>query len=102
MQGSKLFELNEIVTLASGISVVASYCWMRWRVPDYKVAHLKSPGPLLGLVHAYRQSLVGDAEKAGVSAIFRIALAVFLVSAVISFGAGFVAAVRGPTKLIQF
>ena len=102
MLAAKLFELNEIVTLASGISVVAAYCWMKWRVPNYRLAHLKSPGPLLGLVHAYRQSPATDAEKTWVAAIFRAALAVFIVSAVISFAAGFVAAVRGPSKVIQF
>jgi len=99
MLAAKLFELNEVVTLASGICVVASYCRMKWKVPDYKLAHLKSPGPLLGLVQAYRQSpAAANTEKTWVSRIFRAALAVFLVSAVISFGAGFAAAVRGPAN----
>ena len=102
MQTAKLFDINEIVTLASGISAAASYCWMKWRVPDYKLAHLKSPGPFLGLVAAYRRSPAADTEKIWVPAIFRVALAVFIVSAVISFAAGFVAAIRGPAKLIQF
>ena len=102
MQLARLFHFNEIATLASGLVLVASYAWMRLKVPDYRFAHLNSPRPLLGLVEAYRQSPRPEAEKNWVSGVFRAALAVFLFSAVISFAAGFVAAVRGPSKLIQF
>jgi hypothetical protein len=102
MHVSRLFEFNEIATLASGLVLVASYLWMKLKVPDYRLAHLNSPGPLLGLVEAYRQSPRPEAEKAWVSRVFRAALAVFLFCAVISFAAGFVAAVRGPSKLIHF
>ena len=38
-------------------------------------------------------------EKSCVTTLFRIALVVFLVSAIVSFAAGFQAAVRGPAKL---
>jgi hypothetical protein len=75
---------------------------MKWKAPDYRLDHLNSPAPLLGLVDAYRQSPRPEAEKAWVSRVFRAALAVFLFCAVISFAAGFVAAVRGPSKLVQF
>jgi hypothetical protein len=102
MQLSRLFRFNEIATLASGLMLVASYAWMKLKVPDYRFAHLRSPAPLLGLVEAYRQSTRSEAEKIWVSGVFRAALAVFLICAVISFAAGFVAAVRGPSKLIQF
>ena len=102
MLAAKLFELNEIVTLASGISAAVSYGWMKWKVPGYKIAHLRSPEPFLGLVDAYRQSTVAETEKAWVSTVFRAALLVFLVSAIISFTAGFLAAIRGPAKPIQF
>jgi hypothetical protein len=98
----RLFELNEIATLASGLMVVLSYGWMKWKVPDYRLVHLKSPAPLLGLVDAYLHSPRPEAEKAWVSRVFRAALAVFLFCALISFAAGFVAAVRGPSKPIQF
>ena len=56
MQVARLFEFNEIATLASGLVLVASYLWMKWKVPDYRFAHLNSPRPMLGLVEAYRQS----------------------------------------------
>jgi hypothetical protein len=102
MQVARLFRFNEIATLASGLVLVASYLWMKLKVPDYRFAHLNSPGPLLGLVEAYRQSPRPEAEKTWVSGVFRAALAVFLFCAVISFAAGFVAAVRGPAKLIEF
>jgi hypothetical protein len=98
----RLFEFNEIATLASGLVVMATYSWMKWKVPDYRFAHLDSPAPLLGLVDAYRQSPRSEAEKAWISRTFRAASAVFLFCAVVSFAAGFVAAVRGPAKLIQF
>jgi hypothetical protein len=98
----RLFECNEIATLASGVVVAATYGWMKWKVPGYRLAHLNSPAPLLGLVDAYRQSPRPEAEKAWVSRAFRAALAVFLFCAIVSFAAGFVAAVRGPSKLIQF
>lgn len=98
----RLFEFNEIATLASGVVLAASYGWMKLKVPEYRFAHLKSPKPLLGLVDAYRHSPRPEAEKAWVARVFRAALAVFLFCAVISFAAGFVAAVRGPSKLIQF
>ena len=102
MQVARLFYFNEIATLASGVVLVSSYLWMKWKAPDYRLAHLNSPAPLLGLVDAYRQSPRPEAEKAWVSRVFRAALAVFLFCAVISFAAGFVAAVRGPSKPIQF
>jgi hypothetical protein len=102
MHVPRLFQFNEIATLASGLVVVLSYGWMKLKVPDYRFAHLKSPAPLLGLVDAYRQSPRPEAEKAWVSRVFRAALAVFLFCAVVSFAAGFVAAVRGPAKLLQF
>jgi hypothetical protein len=98
----RLFEFNEIATLASGVVLVASYAWMKLKVPNYRLAHLNSPGPLLGLVEAYRQSPRPEAEKTWVSRVFRAALAVFLFCAVISFAAGFAAAVRGPSKFIPF
>ncbi len=98
----RLFEFNEIATLASGLVVVASYGWMKLKVPSYRLAHLNSPAPILGLVNAYQQSPRPEAEKVWVSRVFRAALAVFLFCAVISFAAGFVAAVRGPSRLIQF
>jgi hypothetical protein len=102
MHVPRLFEFNDIATLASGLVVVLSYGWMKWKVPNYRFAHLKSPAPLLGLVDAYQQSSRPEAEKAWVTRVFRAALAVFLFCAVISFAAGFVAAVRGPSKLIEF
>jgi hypothetical protein len=102
MQVARLFHFNEIATLASGLVLVASYAWMKLKVPDYRFANLNSPRPLLGLVEAYRQSPRPEAEKTWVSGVFRAALAVFLFCAVISFAAGFVAALRGPSKLIQF
>jgi len=102
MYTAGLFELNEILTLASGALLFLSYLWMKLKVPDYRLAHLNSPGALLGIVHAYRQSVRPEAEKAWVSGIFRGALTVFLITAVISFAAGFVAAVRGPSKPIHF
>jgi hypothetical protein len=102
MLAARLFEWNEILTLASGLVVVASYVWMKLHVPSYRLAHLNSPGPLLGLVQAYRQSPRPEAEKSFVATVFQAALVVFLLCAVISFAAGFVAAVRGPAKLIQF
>jgi hypothetical protein len=102
MQVARLFKFNEIATLASGVVLVASYLWMKLKVPDYRLAHLNSPQPLLGLVDAYRQSARPEAEKSWVSGVFRAALAVFLFCGVISFAAGFVAAVRGPSKLVQF
>ncbi len=96
----RLFEFNEIATLASGLVLVASYGWMKLKVPNYRLAHLNSPKPLLGLVEAYRQSPRPETEKAWVSRVFQAALTVFLFCAVISFAAGFIAAVRGPAKLI--
>jgi hypothetical protein len=93
MHVPRLFQFNEIATLASGLVVVLSYGWMKLKVPDYRFAHLKSPAP---------QSPRPEAEKAWVSRVFRAALAVFLFCAVVSFAAGFVAAVRGPAKLLQF
>jgi hypothetical protein len=102
MRAARLFELNEIATLVSGVSLVASYLWMKWKIPSYKLAHLRSPGPMLGLVQAYRQSPRPEREKHWITTAFQVALIVFLVSAVISFGAGFIAAVRGPEKLLQF
>ncbi len=98
----QLFELNEIATLMSGLVLVASYGWMKLKVPNYRLAHLNSPGPLLGLVEAYRQSPRPETEKAWVSRVFGAALAVFLFCAVISFATGFAAGVRGPSKLLQF
>jgi hypothetical protein len=98
MLAAKLFEANEIMTLASGILVFASYLWMKLKVPDYRLAHFNSPLPLLGLVQAYRESTRPDAEKAWVSKVFEIALVVFLFCAAISFWAGFRAAVRGPAR----
>ncbi len=102
MQAARLFEFNEILTLASGLVVLASYLWMKSKVPNYRFAHLNSPRPLLGLVDAYKQSPRPDAEKSWVTTAFQTALVIFLICAVISFAAGFAAAVRGPAKLIQF
>ena len=100
MQVAKLFEVNEILVLVSGLILVASWIWMKRKVPTYRLEHLTSPGPLLGLAQAYRQSARRETEKLWVTAAFRVALAVFLVSAIMSFAAGFVAAVRGPAKLL--
>jgi uncharacterized membrane protein HdeD (DUF308 family) len=102
MFSGKLFAFNEIVTLMSGVVAAASYLWMKRHAPDYKLAHLNSPGPILGLVEAYRQSARPEAEKSRVVTIFHTALVVFLVCGVISFVAGFIAALRGPTKMIHF
>jgi hypothetical protein len=102
MQAARLFEFNEILTLASGLVVLVSYLWMKLKVPNYRLAHLNSPGPLLGLVQAYKQSPRPEAEKSCVATLFQAALVIFLFCALISFAAGFVAAVRGPAKLIQF
>jgi hypothetical protein len=96
MQAARLFEFNEILTLASGVLVAASYLWMKLKVPNYRLAHLNSPRPLLGLVEAYKQSPRPDTEKSFVATIFQTALVIFLFCALISFAAGFVAAVRGP------
>jgi hypothetical protein len=98
MHPSRLFEFNEIATLVSGLVMALSYGWMKWKVPDYRLAHLRSPAPLWGLLSAYRQSPRSESEKVWVSRLFRAALTVFLFCAVISFAAGFVAAVRGPSK----
>jgi hypothetical protein len=97
MQAVRLFHINEILTLVSGVIVVASYLWMKSHVPGYRLEHLNSPGPLLGLVKAYQQSPRPVGEKSWVVNIFQAALTVFLLCAVISFAAGFVAAVRGPS-----
>jgi hypothetical protein len=102
MFAARLFQINEIVTLASGVAVVASYLWMKRHVPAYRPAHLNSPGPLLGLVQAYRESERPETEKSRVVTIFQAALTIFLICAVISFAAGFVAALRGPAKLAHF
>jgi hypothetical protein len=99
MLAAKLFEANEIITLASGLAVFAAYLWMKLKVPDYRPAHFNSPLPLLGLVQAYRESARPEPEKTFVSKVFEVALAVFLLCAVISFVAGFKAAVRGPSSL---
>ncbi len=100
MHAAKLFQLNEILTLASGLVLMACYLWMKLKVPGYRLEHLNSPAPLLGLVQAYRQSQRPKTETSCVATVFRIALAVFLVSAVVSFAVGFQAAVRGPAKLL--
>jgi ABC-type spermidine/putrescine transport system permease subunit I len=97
MSPAQIFECNEVLTLASGIVAAATYLWMKWRVPEYRTVHLNSLGPLLGIVEAYRNSGRPSTEKSAISATFRVALSVFLVCAVISFAAGFVAAVRGPS-----
>ena len=104
MHVSRLFEFNEIATLASGLVLVASYLWMKLKVPDYRLAHLNSPGPLLGLVEAYRQSQRPEAEKdLGCSILPGSPGRISLSCAIISFAVGFVAAIRGPSvKLIQF
>jgi hypothetical protein len=96
MLAAKLFALNEILTFTSGLLAAASWLWMKWKVPEYRLAHLRSPGPLLGIVEAYQASARPVAEKAWVCAVFRLAVTVFLFCAIVSFAAGFVAAVRGP------
>ncbi len=93
-----LFEVNEILTMASGIVAAASWLWMKIKVPEYRLAHLRSPGPFLGIVQAYRDSERPKLEKTWVSNLFQAALTIFLVCAVISFIAGFKAAVRGPAS----
>jgi hypothetical protein len=100
MPSAKLFEVNEVLTLASGLVLVLSYLWMKLKVPGYRLEHLRSPAPLLGLVAAYGSSGRPEAEKFWVTTIFRAAMVVFLGTAVISFAAGFVAAVRGPGKML--
>lgn len=99
MQAAKLFEVNEILTLASGLILAVSWIWMKRKVPTYRLEHLNSPGPLLGLVEAYRQSARSETEKSWVTLAFRIALTIFLFGAITSFAVGFVAAVRGPARL---
>jgi len=96
MLGRKLFEANEILTMASGVLAAASWLWMKWKVPEYRLVHLRSPGPLLGIVDAYRASPRPETEKTWVSTLFRLSLTLFLFCAIVSFAAGFVAAVRGP------
>jgi len=98
MQAPRLFEFNELLTLASGLVVLASYLWMKSKVPNYRFAHLNSPRPLLDLVQAYKESPRPAPEKSWVAAVFQTALVIFLACAVISFAVGFVAAVRGPAR----